>query len=181
MREIVFDTETTGLDPLQGDRLVEIGCIEMVNRFPSGRTFHCYFNPERDMPAEAFNVHGLAIEFLKEHRNVTEQQSTIADLKTTVAQQMQVQIANGMTGQQVARMILDHNGLSNVPVHPAQGGPLSDHYDPRKRTVNLSQDVYAGNTVASVAIALRSKPPRRRSASACWSRSSCRAANSRWP
>jgi DNA polymerase-3 subunit epsilon len=66
MREIVFDTETTGLDPLQGDRLVEIGCIELVNRFPTGKTFHCYFNPERDMPEQAFKVHGLTIEFLKD-------------------------------------------------------------------------------------------------------------------
>src|SRR5262245_16984380 len=64
MREIVFDTETTGLDPLQGHRLVEIGCIELVNRFPSGKTFHRYLNPERDMPAEAFEVHGLSNEFL---------------------------------------------------------------------------------------------------------------------
>lgn len=67
MREIVFDTETTGLDPLQGDRLVEIGCIELVNRFPSGKIFHRYVNPERDMPREAFAVHGLSAEFLKEH------------------------------------------------------------------------------------------------------------------
>jgi DNA polymerase-3 subunit epsilon len=66
MREIVFDTETTGLDPGQGDRLVEIGCIELVNRFPTGHTFHCYFNPERDMPAAAFNIHGLSGEFLKD-------------------------------------------------------------------------------------------------------------------
>ena len=66
MREIVFDTETTGLDPNQGDRLVEIGCIELVNRFPSGRTFHCYFNPERDMPDAAFKVHGLSNDFLKD-------------------------------------------------------------------------------------------------------------------
>jgi DNA polymerase III subunit epsilon len=66
MREIVFDTETTGLDPFQGDRLVEIGCIELVNRFPTGRTFHCYFNPERDMPEQAFKVHGLSIDFLKD-------------------------------------------------------------------------------------------------------------------
>ena len=66
MREIVFDTETTGLDPLQGDRLVEIGCIELVNRFPTGKTFHCYFNPERDMPEQAFNVHGLTSDFLKD-------------------------------------------------------------------------------------------------------------------
>src|SRR5262244_1787885 len=66
MREIVFDTETTGLDPLQGHRMVEIGCIELVNRFPTGRVFHRYFNPERDMPAEAFAVHGLSVEFLKD-------------------------------------------------------------------------------------------------------------------
>ncbi|HTP91477.1 MAG TPA: DNA polymerase III subunit epsilon [Xanthobacteraceae bacterium] len=66
MREIVFDTETTGLDPLQGDRLVEIGCIELVNRFPTGKTFHWYFNPERDMPEAAFKIHGLSIEFLKD-------------------------------------------------------------------------------------------------------------------
>jgi DNA polymerase-3 subunit epsilon len=66
MREIVFDTETTGLDPTQGDRLVEIGCIELVNRFPTGRTFHCYFNPQRDMPEQAFAIHGLSVEFLKD-------------------------------------------------------------------------------------------------------------------
>jgi DNA polymerase III subunit epsilon len=66
VREIVFDTETTGLDPLQGDRLVEIGCIELFNRFPTGKTFHCYFNPERDMPESAFNVHGLSVEFLQD-------------------------------------------------------------------------------------------------------------------
>jgi DNA polymerase-3 subunit epsilon len=67
MREIVFDTETTGLDPVQGHRLVEIGCIELVNRFPTGQIFHRYFNPERDMPAEAFAVHGLSADFLKDH------------------------------------------------------------------------------------------------------------------
>jgi DNA polymerase-3 subunit epsilon len=64
MREIVLDTETTGLDPLRGDRLVEIGCVEILNRMPTGQTYHCYINPERDMPAEAFNVHGLSTEFL---------------------------------------------------------------------------------------------------------------------
>lgn len=74
-------------------------------------------------------------------------------LKRTVAQQMQVQVANGMTGEQVARHILAHNGLAGVPVEPAPGGPLSDHYDPRKRSVHLSQGVYDGTSVASVAIA----------------------------
>ena len=64
MREIIFDTETTGFDPKNGDRMVEIGCIEMVNRVPTGRTFHAYFNPERAMPAEAEAVHSLSDAFL---------------------------------------------------------------------------------------------------------------------
>jgi DNA polymerase-3 subunit epsilon len=68
MREIVLDTETTGLDPNKGDRLVEIGCIELLNRIPTGATFHAYLNPDRDMPAEAFAIHGLSIEFLKTHK-----------------------------------------------------------------------------------------------------------------
>jgi DNA polymerase-3 subunit epsilon len=66
MREIVLDTETTGLDPLDGHRLVEVGCVELINGIPSGQTFHAYFNPERGMPAEAFAVHGLSEEFLKD-------------------------------------------------------------------------------------------------------------------
>ncbi|OQW45608.1 MAG: DNA polymerase III subunit epsilon [Proteobacteria bacterium SG_bin6] len=64
MREIVFDTETTGLSFSGGDRLVEIGCVELINRVPSGRRFHAYFNPERPMPAEAQAVHGLSDAFL---------------------------------------------------------------------------------------------------------------------
>ena len=64
MREIVLDTETTGLDPLTGDRIVEIGAVELLNHMPTGRTFHKYINPQRDMPAEAFAVHGLSAEFL---------------------------------------------------------------------------------------------------------------------
>ncbi|PWG02508.1 DNA polymerase III subunit epsilon [Sphingosinicella humi] len=64
MREIVFDTETTGLNPLAGDRMVEIGCVELVNRVETGRTFHAYFNPGRSMPSEAQAVHGLSDAFL---------------------------------------------------------------------------------------------------------------------
>ena len=66
MREIVFDTETTGLSFSGGDRMVEIGCIEMVNRVETGRSFHLYFNPERPMPVEAFRVHGLSDVFLSD-------------------------------------------------------------------------------------------------------------------
>jgi DNA polymerase-3 subunit epsilon len=72
MREIVLDTETTGLDPGQGHRLVELGCIELLNRIPTGLTFHAYLNPERDVPAEAFAIHGLSTTFLKEHRRFIE-------------------------------------------------------------------------------------------------------------
>jgi DNA polymerase-3 subunit epsilon len=64
MREIVFDTETTGLSPADGHRLVEIGCVELVNRIETGRTFHVYLNPDRAMPAEAEAVHGLSALFL---------------------------------------------------------------------------------------------------------------------
>jgi DNA polymerase III subunit epsilon len=64
MREVIFDTETTGLDPQGGDRLVEIGCIEIVSRIETGRTFHCYFNPERPMAAAAEAIHGLSDAFL---------------------------------------------------------------------------------------------------------------------
>lgn len=65
MREIVLDTETTGLDPAAGHRVVEIGCIELVNHMPTQTVFQCYINPERDMPVDAFNVHGLSEEFLR--------------------------------------------------------------------------------------------------------------------
>ncbi|BAT58232.1 DNA polymerase III subunit epsilon [Variibacter gotjawalensis] len=66
MREIVLDTETTGLSPAEGHRVVEIGGVELVNRFPTGRTVHFYLNPDRDMPTEAFEVHGLSAEFLSD-------------------------------------------------------------------------------------------------------------------
>ena len=64
MREIVFDTETTGLDPATGHRVVEIGCVELLNGIPTGKTFHEYLDPQRDMPAEAYAVHGLSAAFL---------------------------------------------------------------------------------------------------------------------
>lgn len=66
MREIVLDTETTGFEYKQGHRLVEIGCVELINHMPTGRTYHQYINPERDMPEGAFRVHGLSEEFLRD-------------------------------------------------------------------------------------------------------------------
>jgi len=67
IREIVLDTETTGFEPSQGHRLVEIGCIELINHVPSGRFFHTYINPNREVPQDAYEVHGLSYEFLKDH------------------------------------------------------------------------------------------------------------------
>lgn len=64
MREIILDTETTGLNPRGGDRLIEIGCVELINRYPTGREYHVFINPERDVPAEAQAVHGISTEFL---------------------------------------------------------------------------------------------------------------------
>src|SRR4051794_23900521 len=72
MREIVIDTETTGLDPSDGHRIVEVACIELLHHVPTGRKFHRYVNPERDMPAEAYAVHGLSAEFLAEHPRFAE-------------------------------------------------------------------------------------------------------------
>lgn len=66
MREIVFDTETTGFDPADGDRVVELGCVELVNRMPTGRHFQAYLNPERGVPAQAARIHGLTTEFLRD-------------------------------------------------------------------------------------------------------------------
>ncbi len=77
MREIVFDTETTGLDPATGDRMVEIGCIELMNRIPTGANFHAYFNPDRTMPFEAEQVHGLSDAFLSDKPRFHE---TVAEL-----------------------------------------------------------------------------------------------------
>jgi DNA polymerase-3 subunit epsilon len=79
MREIIFDTETTGLDPQRGDRMVEIGCIEMVNRVATGRTFHAYFNPERSMPAEAEAVHGLSDAFLADKPRFAERAAELLE------------------------------------------------------------------------------------------------------
>ena len=68
MREIIFDTETTGFDPQNGDRMVEIGCIEMIDRIETGNTFHCYYNPQRNMPKAAEDVHGLSDVFLSDKK-----------------------------------------------------------------------------------------------------------------
>ncbi len=73
MREIVIDTETTGLDPAEGHRVIEIACVELLHHIPSGRAFQTYLNPKRDIPPEAFAVHGLSAEFLADKPEFAEQ------------------------------------------------------------------------------------------------------------
>ena len=72
MREIILDTETTGLDPLSGHRVIEIGAIEVFHKIRTGRFFHAYLNPERDVPEEAFRIHGISSEFLKDKKKFAE-------------------------------------------------------------------------------------------------------------
>src|ERR1044071_3720801 len=72
MREIILDTETTGLDPNSGHRIVEIGCLELVNHLPTGKTFHVYINPDRDVPEEVVRVHGLTTQFLADKPRFSE-------------------------------------------------------------------------------------------------------------
>jgi DNA polymerase-3 subunit epsilon len=79
VREIVFDTETTGLNPGAGDRMVEIGCVEIYNRVETGRHYHAYFNPERDMPLEAEAVHGLSTIFLSDKPRFSEKAEELLD------------------------------------------------------------------------------------------------------
>jgi DNA polymerase-3 subunit epsilon len=79
MREVVFDTETTGLSPAGGDRMVEIGCIEVVNRVETGRHYHAYFNPDRAMPFEAEAVHGLSTIFLSDKPRFSEKAGELLD------------------------------------------------------------------------------------------------------
>lgn len=72
LREVVLDTETTGLDPGSGHRVVEIGCVELINHLPTGRTFQAYLNPERAMPSDAFAIHGLSNDFLSRQKRFAE-------------------------------------------------------------------------------------------------------------
>jgi DNA polymerase III subunit epsilon len=79
VREIVFDTETTGLNPLAGDRIVEIGCVEIYNRVETGRHYHAYFNPDREMPSDAEAVHGLTTIFLSDKPRFSEKAEELLD------------------------------------------------------------------------------------------------------
>jgi DNA polymerase-3 subunit epsilon len=112
MREIVLDTETTGFDPLSGHRVVEIGCVELVNHLPTGESFHRYLNPERDMPEEAFKVHGLSAEFLADKPTFAE---VVADFLAFIADDVLV-IHNAEFDMKFLNAELARLGFKTMPM-----------------------------------------------------------------
>jgi DNA polymerase-3 subunit epsilon len=115
MRHIVLDTETTGLDPAQGHRLVEIGCVEVIHYVPTGRVYHQYINPERDIPQGAFAVHGLSESFLKKHPPFRE---ISADFLAFVGQDPLV-IHNAKFDMRFLNAELSSHGLTPFPMERA--------------------------------------------------------------
>ena len=113
MREIVLDTETTGFDPLTGHRLVEIGCVELINHLPTGAHFHRYINPERDMPEEAFRVHGLSAEFLAGHGVFAE---VVADFLEFIGDEAPLIIHNAEFDMRFINAELARLGFPAVPM-----------------------------------------------------------------
>lgn len=115
MREIVLDTETTGLEPSEGHRLVEIGCVELMNHVATGRTLHLYINPERDMPAEAFAVHGLSEAFLAKHPVFAE----VADAFLTFIADDPLIIHNAVFDMRFLNAELVRHGFQPLPMDRA--------------------------------------------------------------
>jgi DNA polymerase-3 subunit epsilon len=113
MREIILDTETTGFDPLSGHRLVEIGCVELINHLPSGVVFHRYVNPERDMPEEAFRVHGLSAEFLAGHGVFAE---VVADFLEFIGDEAPLVIHNAEFDMRFINAELARLGFPAIPM-----------------------------------------------------------------
>jgi DNA polymerase III subunit epsilon len=117
MREIVFDTETTGTRPDTGDRVVEIGMVELIDLVPTGRTFHKYINPERDMPDGAFRVHGLSAQFLSNypvfaHPSIVDEMLAFVDGATLVAHN--AEFDRGFINMELARLDLPQLPQSQV-------------------------------------------------------------------
>lgn len=116
MREIVLDTETTGFDPDSGDRIVEIGAIELMNLLPTGRTFHVYINPERPMPQEAFDVHGLGDDFLRDKPKFAE---IVQDFVDFIGDDGQLVIHNASFDMKFLNWELKTAGFPVLPNHRA--------------------------------------------------------------
>ena len=114
LREIVFDTETTGFNPHEGDRLVEIGAIELINHIPTGKTYHQYINPLRDVPEEAFQVHGLSTEFLQNYPRFSE---VAKDFLNFVGDDGILVAHNATFDMSFVNYELKHNGFDTLKNH----------------------------------------------------------------
>lgn len=112
MREIALDTETTGLDPNSGHRMVEIGCVEMIDGISTGEVFHVYLNPQRDMPEEAFKVHGLSAEFLADKPLFT----AVADEFLEFVQDSRLVIHNAQFDMKFINYELKQCGKAEIPM-----------------------------------------------------------------
>jgi len=140
MREIVFDTETTGFDPFDGDRIVEIGALELFNHVPTGRTYHQYINPERFMPDEAFGVHGIGPDLLAAPRKAEPGEVTLKD-KPVFAQ--------------IAQDFVDFIGDAQLVAHNASFD--MKFINAELKWVNIEQ-VAPGRAIDTLAIARKKFP-----------------------
>lgn len=114
LREIVFDTETTGLNPKEGDKLVEIGAIELINHIPTGRTYHQYINPMREMPEEAFKIHGLSTEFLSNYPKFSD---IAKDFLNFIGEDGIMVAHNATFDMNFVNYELKHNGFNTLENH----------------------------------------------------------------
>ncbi|OIQ41491.1 MAG: DNA polymerase III subunit epsilon [Roseobacter sp. MedPE-SWde] len=128
MREIVLDTETTGFDPFSGDRIVEIGAVELLNHMPTGETFHVYINPERSMPQEAFGVHGIGPDLLEPPQKPEKGQVTLRDKPVFAkfgqafldfVRDSRMVIHNASFDMKFLNFELDRMGLRTLPMEQA--------------------------------------------------------------
>lgn len=128
MREIVLDTETTGFDPFSGDRIVEIGAVELLNHMPTGETFHVYINPERSMPQEAFGVHGIGPDLLEPPQKPEKGQVTLRDKPVfekvgqaflDFVRNSRMVIHNASFDMKFLNFELDRMGLRSLPMEQA--------------------------------------------------------------
>ena len=137
MREIVLDTETTGLDPLMGDRVVEIAALELMNHIPTGNHYHVYLNPERDMPAEAFAVHGLSEHFLSDKPLfVSEAQGFLDFIADSPLVIHNAKFDMAFLNAELARLGRDpfpHGRAVDQPPPPPSRLPRTVHRDPWQR------------------------------------------------
>lgn len=151
MREIVLDTETTGFDPQKGHRLVEIGCLELKNYLPTGKIYHAYINPEREVPRDAADVHGLTYEFLKDHPVFEKHAQDFLDF----IEDSPLVIHNAIFDMRFLNAELSKLGREEIPYHRAidtlriakdkyPGAPASLDALCKRFSIDLSSRVYHG-------------------------------------